>query len=151
MPPGALRSWGLSPRLGLRGNADQRGPRCGQHVDKLKAHDPCHQSPYSRFLEERRFLERDAENNYLALEPAEEDAIAGHSTTYRIAVGSQQSRRIFPLQPLLLLLTVCKGSRPLPSAELDRPLSKKVAAEAQRNSSGGSGGRVPSTDIRLGH
>jgi hypothetical protein len=52
----------------------------------------------ARFLEKRGFLERDAENSYLTLEPDDEDAMVqlqGHSITYRIAVGPQQGRKVF--------------------------------------------------------
>jgi hypothetical protein len=40
-------------------------------------------------MDKRGFLERDAENSYLTLEPADEDAMVqlqGHLITYRIAV-----------------------------------------------------------------
>ena len=49
------------------------------------------------------FLERDAENSYLTLEPGDDDAmlqLQGHSITYRIAVGPQQGRKVFTLQAL---------------------------------------------------
>ena len=52
----------------------------------------------ARFLEKKGFLERDAENSYLALEPDEDDAMVqlqGYSITYRIAVGPQQGRKVF--------------------------------------------------------
>jgi hypothetical protein len=52
----------------------------------------------ARFLEKRGFLERDAENSYLTLEPDDDDAMVqlqGHSITYRIAVGPQQGRKVF--------------------------------------------------------
>jgi hypothetical protein len=57
----------------------------------------------ARFMEKRGFLERDAENSYLALEPDDDDAMAqlqGHSITYRIAAGPQQGRKVFTLQTL---------------------------------------------------
>ena len=57
----------------------------------------------ARFLEKKGFLERDAENSYLALEPDEDDAMVqlqGYSITYRIAVGPQQGRKVFTLQTL---------------------------------------------------
>ena len=57
----------------------------------------------ARFLEKRGFLERDAENSYLALEQDDDDAMVqlqGHSITYRIAVGPQQGRKVFTLQTL---------------------------------------------------
>ena len=44
----------------------------------------------ARFLERQGLLERDGENSYLALEPAQADPmdqLLGHSITYRIAVG----------------------------------------------------------------
>jgi hypothetical protein len=44
-----------------------------------------------------------AENNYLALEPADDDAMVqlqGHSITYRIAVGPQQGLKVSTLQKL---------------------------------------------------
>jgi hypothetical protein len=48
-------------------------------------------------------LARDAENTYLALENPDEDQmdqLRGYSITYRIAVGSQQGRKVFTLQTL---------------------------------------------------
>ena len=48
-------------------------------------------------------LERDAEHSYLALGDSDEDPmdqLRGHSITYRIAVGSQQGRKVFTLQTL---------------------------------------------------
>jgi hypothetical protein len=49
-------------------------------------------------------LERDAENCYLAgdeLEAGPMEQLMGSSITYRIAVGPQQSRKVFTLQTLL--------------------------------------------------
>ena len=56
----------------------------------------------SRLLKKTGFLERDAENSYLALEP-DDDAMAqqqGHSITYRIAVGRHNGLKDFTLQTL---------------------------------------------------
>ncbi len=56
-----------------------------------------------RFLERQGFLERDAENSYLASDAVDEDPMTrllGHSITYRIAVGPQQGRKVFTLQTL---------------------------------------------------
>ena len=56
-----------------------------------------------RYLERQGLLERDAEHSYLALEGADEDPmdqLRGHSITYRIAMGSQQGRKVFTLQTL---------------------------------------------------
>ena len=72
-------------------------------VDELKALVHAISHRVARFLEKRGFLERDAENSYLALEPDDDDAMAqlqGHSITYRIAVGPQQGRKVFTLQTL---------------------------------------------------
>ncbi|MFT6122930.1 MAG: hypothetical protein ACJASG_001458 [Oleiphilaceae bacterium] len=55
----------------------------------------------ARFLERKRLLEHEAENSYLMLEQSDEDVMAplhGHSLTYRIAIGSQQGRKVFILQ-----------------------------------------------------
>ena len=49
-------------------------------------------------MEKRGFLERDAENSFLVLEPDDDDAMVqlqGHSITYRIAVGPQQGKKVF--------------------------------------------------------
>jgi len=57
----------------------------------------------ARYLERQGLLERDAEHSYLALESADEDPmdqLRGHSITYRIAVGSQQGRKVFTLKTL---------------------------------------------------
>jgi len=57
----------------------------------------------ARYLERQGLLERDAEHSYLALEGADEDPmdqLRGHSITYRIAMGSQQGRKVFTLQTL---------------------------------------------------
>ena len=46
---------------------------------------------------------RDAEHGFLALDNSDEDPmdqLRGHSITYRIAVGSQQGRKVFTLQTL---------------------------------------------------
>ena len=56
-----------------------------------------------RFLEHQGLLERDAENGYLAgddLETGPMEQLLGSSITYRIAVGPQQSRKVFTLQTL---------------------------------------------------
>ena len=50
-----------------------------------------------------RFLERDAENSYLASDAVDDDPmnpLLGHSITYRIAVGPQAGRKVFTLQTL---------------------------------------------------
>jgi len=49
----------------------------------------------AKFLERRGFLARDEDNDYLALETADDEAMQqlyGHSITYRIAIGPQQGR-----------------------------------------------------------
>jgi hypothetical protein len=56
-----------------------------------------------RYLERQGLLERDAENDYLALNAADDDPLSvlqGHSITYRIAVGPQAGRKVFTLQTL---------------------------------------------------
>ena len=56
-----------------------------------------------RYLERQGLLERDAENSYLAgddLAASPMEQLLGSSITYRIAVGSQQGRRVFTLQTL---------------------------------------------------
>jgi hypothetical protein len=56
-----------------------------------------------RFLERQGLLERDAENSYLAgddVEAGPMDQLLGYSTTYRIAVGPRQGRKVFTLQTL---------------------------------------------------
>jgi hypothetical protein len=73
------------------------------NVDELKALVHAISHRVARFLEKRGFLERDAENSYLALEQDDDDAMVqlqGHSITYRIAVGPQQGRKVFTLQTL---------------------------------------------------
>jgi hypothetical protein len=57
----------------------------------------------ARFLERQGLLEPDAEHSHLALDTVDEDPmdqLLGHSITYRIAVGSQQGRKVFTLQTL---------------------------------------------------
>ena len=57
----------------------------------------------SRYLERQGWLERDAENDYLALETADDDPLSvlrGHSISYRIALGPQAGRKVFTLQTL---------------------------------------------------
>ena len=52
----------------------------------------------AKFLERRGFLARDEDNDYLALETADDEAMQqlyGHSITYRIAIGPQQGRKVF--------------------------------------------------------
>ncbi|MGB5253037.1 MAG: transposase, partial [Sedimenticolaceae bacterium] len=56
-----------------------------------------------RHLERQVFVERDAENSYLAgddLEAGPMEQLLGSSITYRIAVGPQQGRKVFTLQTL---------------------------------------------------
>lgn len=56
-----------------------------------------------RYLERQGWLERDAENGYLAgddLEASPMEPLLGSSVTYRIAVGPQQGRKVFTLQTL---------------------------------------------------
>jgi ribosomal protein S27E len=56
-----------------------------------------------RFLGRQGLLERDAENDYLSSAAVDDDPLhqlLGHSITYRIAVGSQQGRKVFTLQIL---------------------------------------------------
>jgi hypothetical protein len=65
------------------------------------AHTIAHR--LARYLERQGLLERDAEHNQLSLEIADEDPmdrLLGHSIIYRIAVGSQQGRKVFTLQTL---------------------------------------------------
>jgi hypothetical protein len=52
-------------------------------------------SRVGRYLERQGWLERDAENDYLALDGADDeplDVLQGHSITYRIALGPQAGR-----------------------------------------------------------
>ena len=56
-----------------------------------------------RYLERQGWLERDAENDYLALDSADDDPLSvlqGHSISYRIALGPQAGRKVFTLQTL---------------------------------------------------
>ena len=56
-----------------------------------------------RYLERQGWLERDAENGYLAgndLEASPMEPLLGSSVTYRIAVAPQQGRKVFTLQTL---------------------------------------------------
>ena len=56
-----------------------------------------------RYLERQGWLERDAENGYLALGRADDDRLSvlqGHSITYRIALGPQAGRKVLTLQTL---------------------------------------------------
>jgi hypothetical protein len=56
-----------------------------------------------RFLERQGWLERNAENSYLASAAVDEgpmDQLLGHSISYRIAVGPQAGRKVFTLQTL---------------------------------------------------
>ena len=67
----------------------------------LPSHTIAHR--LARYLERQGLLVRDAEHSYLALENSDEDPmdhLRGHSITYRIAVGSQQGRKVFSLQTL---------------------------------------------------
>ena len=55
------------------------------------------------FLEREGILERDEENSYLNLEEGDEDPmqqVLGCSVSYRIAIGPQQSRKVFTLQTI---------------------------------------------------
>ena len=64
---------------------------------------PAPSSRAGRFLERQGLLERDAENSYLAGDALEAGPMAqlrGHSSTYRIAIGPQQGRKVFTLQTL---------------------------------------------------
>jgi hypothetical protein len=57
------------------------------------AHKIAHR--VSRYLERQGWLERDAENDYLALDTADDDPLSvlqGHSISYRIALGPQAGR-----------------------------------------------------------
>jgi len=57
-----------------------------------------------RYLERQGLLERDVENTHLAGDDLESGPMAqlqGASTTYRVAVGWQQGRKVFALQTLL--------------------------------------------------
>ena len=54
-----------------------------------------------RYLERQGWLERDAENDYLDLDTADDDPLSvlqGHSIAYRIALGPQAGRKVFTLQ-----------------------------------------------------
>ncbi len=56
-----------------------------------------------RFLERQGLLQRDAQNSFLteaALGEGPMDQLAGHSITYRIALGPQAGRKVFALQTL---------------------------------------------------
>lgn len=56
-----------------------------------------------RYLERHGWLERDAENDYLALDSADDDPISvlqGHSISYRIALGPQVGLKVFTLQAM---------------------------------------------------
>jgi hypothetical protein len=56
-----------------------------------------------RYLERQGWLERDAENDYLALDGADDDPLSvlqSHSITNRIALGPQAGRKVFSLQTL---------------------------------------------------
>ena len=60
-------------------------------------------SRVGRYLERQGWLERDAENAYLALDTADDDPLSvlqGHSISYRIALGPQAGRKVFTLQTL---------------------------------------------------
>ena len=64
-------------------------------------HTIAHQ--VGRYLERQGWLERDAENAYLALDTADDDPLSvlqGHSISYRIALGPQAGRKVFTLQTL---------------------------------------------------
>ena len=69
----------------------------------------------ARYLERQGLLERDAENSYLTAQgvDAEHDSpmnhLLGSSITYRIAMGSQQGRKVFTLQTL----PDCRPDNPL--------------------------------------
>jgi hypothetical protein len=55
------------------------------------------------FLEREGLLVTDDDNDYLALDGLEDDPmlqINGYSTTYRIATGKQQGRKVFTLQTI---------------------------------------------------
>jgi len=56
----------------------------------------------ARFLERRGLLERDEEDSYLTLDCLDEPMhqLHGHAITYRIALGSQQGRKVFTLQTI---------------------------------------------------
>jgi len=57
----------------------------------------------ARHLECQGLLARDDESSYLTMDLQDDDAmnqLQGHSITYRIAVGSQQGRKVFTLQTI---------------------------------------------------
>ncbi len=60
----------------------------------------------ARYLERQGLLVRDAENSYLSAQGVDADPdspmnhLLGSSITYRIAMGSQQGRKVFTLQTL---------------------------------------------------
>jgi len=71
----------------------------------------------ARFLEQRGLLERDEEDNYLTLDCLDDEPMQqlyGHAITYRIALGSQQGRKVFTLQTV-------------PPSKTESPLSTRVA------------------------
>ena len=69
----------------------------------------------ARYLERQGLLVRDAGNNYLTADDADEDPespmshLLGSSITYRIAVGPSQGRKVFTLQTL----PDCRPDHPL--------------------------------------
>jgi hypothetical protein len=69
----------------------------------------------ARYLERHGWLVRDAGNSYLTAEGVDADPestlshLLGSSITYRIAVGSQQGRKVFTLQTL----PDCRAENPL--------------------------------------
>ena len=74
----------------------------------------------ARYLERQGLLERDTGNSYLTLDSVDEgpmDQLLGHSITYRIAMGSQQGRKVFTLQTL-------------PDCESDNPFTDSVGKVA---------------------
>ena len=67
---------------------------CSAEITQL-AHTIAHR--VGRYLERQGWLERDAENDYLALDTADDDPLSvlqGHSITYRIALGPQAGRKV---------------------------------------------------------
>jgi len=77
----------------------------GQGADSQKLTKLTHTIAHrvGRYLERQCLLERDAENSYLSVDAVDDEPMSqlcGHSITYRIAVGPQAGRKVFPLQTL---------------------------------------------------
>jgi hypothetical protein len=74
-------------------------PASGELTQRV--HTIAHRA--GRYLERQGWVERDAENDYLALDTTDDDPLSvlqGHSISYRIALGPQAGRKVFSLQTL---------------------------------------------------